>query len=102
MGEISFIAVLKDQVKIVGCFLYIVEFDDIFVVAGFKDFNFVFQQLHEFPFDAFSFDGLDGDVHSVCFVVAFEDISILAGSDFPFVNVIINYFWHDFWLYFEL
>jgi hypothetical protein len=48
--QISFIAVLHDEINIVGRFLDIVKLDDVVIVAGFKDFDFVLKELCEFPF----------------------------------------------------
>ena len=95
--EVSFIAVLDDEIKVICCFLNIVEFDDISVIASFQHFNLIFKELHELSwsyglgtFNAFPFDGFDGNVGSVVFVIAFEDITVLAGADFPFEDIVVD------------
>ena len=99
--KVSLIAVLDDEVKVVCCFFYIVEFDDVSVVASFEHFYLIFEELHELSwsyelstFDAFPFDGFDSDVGSVVFVIAFEDITVLSGADFPFEDIVVDDFGH--------
>lgn len=41
MGEVSFVAVLEDEVEIVGSFFNVVQFDDVAVVAGLQDLYLV-------------------------------------------------------------
>ena len=45
-------------------------------------------------FDAFPADGFDGDIGSVVFVVAFEDVPVLSGADFPFEDVVVDHLGH--------
>ena len=43
--KISFVAILKDEIKVVGSFFDIVQSDDVFIIAGPEYFNLVFEQL---------------------------------------------------------
>jgi hypothetical protein len=45
-------------------------------------------------FDVFSLDGFDGDVGVISFVVAFEDVAVLAWADLALEDVVVNYFGH--------
>ena len=47
MGKISFVAVLEDEIEVVGCLLDVVEFDDVFIFAGLEDSDFVLEKLEE-------------------------------------------------------
>jgi hypothetical protein len=46
--QVALVAVLKDQVKVIGRFFEVVQFYDVAVVAGFQDFDLVLEQLVEF------------------------------------------------------
>lgn len=46
--QISFVAVLHDEIDVVGRFLDIVKLDDVVIVAGLQYFDFVLKQLGEF------------------------------------------------------
>jgi len=46
-------------------------------------------------FYVFPLDCLDGYISVIHFVVSFEDISILAASNFTLENIVINHFWHS-------
>jgi hypothetical protein len=41
LGEIAFVAVLEDQIEVVGGLLDVVELDDVSVIAGLKHFDLV-------------------------------------------------------------
>ena len=43
--KISFVAILKDEIKVVGSFFDVVQSDDVFIIAGPEYFNFIFEQL---------------------------------------------------------
>lgn len=45
--EVTLIAILKDQIKVVRCLLDIIQFDDVAVVTGFEYLDLVLEQLHE-------------------------------------------------------
>jgi hypothetical protein len=47
LREISLVAVLEDEIEVVGCLLDIVEFDDVFIFAGLEDSDFVLEKLEE-------------------------------------------------------
>lgn len=47
LREIALVAVLEDQIEVVGCLLDVVKFDDVFIFAGLKDCDFVLQKLEE-------------------------------------------------------
>jgi hypothetical protein len=44
-SEISFIAVLHDHINIVGSLLDVIQLDDVLVVAGAQDFDFILEQF---------------------------------------------------------
>ena len=41
LGEVALVAVLKDEVEIVGGLFDVVELDDVFVIAGLEDLDLV-------------------------------------------------------------
>jgi hypothetical protein len=41
LGEIAFVAVLEDQIEVVGGLLDVVELDDVSVIAGLEHFDLV-------------------------------------------------------------
>lgn len=41
LREVSFVAVLKDEVEIIGSFFNVVQFDNVAVVAGLQDLDLV-------------------------------------------------------------
>lgn len=43
LREIAFVAVLEDKVEVVGCFLDVIEFNDVLVVTGPQYFDLVFE-----------------------------------------------------------
>lgn len=45
--QVAFIAILQNEVEVVGSFFDVVELDDVTIVACFKDFYFVLKQLHK-------------------------------------------------------
>lgn len=51
--EISFVAILQDQVEIIGCFLDVVELNDVSIVTGLQHFYLILEQFHEFPCNSY-------------------------------------------------
>ena len=47
--EVALIAVLGDEVEVVGSFLDVVESDDVPVITGLEHLDFVLEELHELP-----------------------------------------------------
>ena len=45
--QVAFIAILQNEVEVVGSFFDVVELDDVTIVACFKDLYFVLKQLHK-------------------------------------------------------
>lgn len=50
LRKISLIAVLENQIEVVGCLFDIVEFDYVGVVACLQDSYFVVEQVQEFAY----------------------------------------------------
>lgn len=48
--KVAVVAILKDEVIIVGSLLHIVELDDIVALAALEDFNLALQQLFELAY----------------------------------------------------
>ena len=47
MGEIALVAVLEDEVEVIGGLLDVVEFDGVLVVAGPEHLDLVLEQFEE-------------------------------------------------------
>lgn len=47
LGDVAFVAVLEDEVEVVGSLLNVVEFDDVLIIAGLEDLNFVLKEFEE-------------------------------------------------------
>lgn len=45
LREVSFVAILKYEIEIVSSFFDIIQLDNVLIVAGPQDFDFVLQQL---------------------------------------------------------
>lgn len=48
LGEVALVAVLQDEVEVVGSLLDVVELDDVPVIAGLEHFDLVLKQLQKF------------------------------------------------------
>lgn len=48
LGEVALVAVLENEVEIVGGLLDVIELDDVFVIAGLEDLDLVLQELQKF------------------------------------------------------
>ena len=99
--EVAFIAVLKDEVEIIGCLFYVIKFDDVSVIAGLQYFDLVFKELHKFTFDnypytfdALSLNCLDRDILHIIFVIPLKHVPILTRSYLPFEHIVVHHFWH--------
>lgn len=47
--KIALVAVLEDEIEIIGSFLYIVQPDDVFIIASPEHLDLVLQQLQKLP-----------------------------------------------------
>jgi len=48
LRQISFVAVFKDEVEVVGCLFDVIQPDNVLIVTGPLHFDLVFEQLQKF------------------------------------------------------
>ncbi len=49
LAQISLVAVLQDEVKVIGSLLDVIQLDDASVVAGSEHFDLILEQFQELP-----------------------------------------------------